>query len=55
MANFKVPRHVAFVAALPLNASGKVLNRRAAPRWRNAASRSDDAIYDELTRYGAMT
>ncbi len=27
MANFKVPRHVEIVAALPLNASGKVLKR----------------------------
>ena len=25
MANFKVPRHVEFVDALPLNATGKVL------------------------------
>jgi acyl-CoA synthetase (AMP-forming)/AMP-acid ligase II len=25
MANYKVPRHVEFVDALPLNASGKVL------------------------------
>jgi acyl-CoA synthetase (AMP-forming)/AMP-acid ligase II len=25
MANFKVPRHVEFVQALPLNPSGKVL------------------------------
>ncbi|MGX1504289.1 UNVERIFIED_CONTAM: acyl-CoA synthetase (AMP-forming)/AMP-acid ligase II [Streptomyces graminofaciens] len=28
MANFKVPRHVEFVAALPRNASGKVLKTR---------------------------
>ena len=25
MANYKVPRHVEFVSALPMNASGKVL------------------------------
>ena len=31
-----------------LDADGHVLNRKAAPKWRNAASRSDDDIYDEL-------
>jgi hypothetical protein len=31
-----------------LDADGHVLNRKAAPKWRNAASRSDDEIYDEL-------
>ena len=31
-----------------LDAEGTVLNRKAAPKWRNAASRSDDDIYDEL-------
>ncbi|WP_447756858.1 thioredoxin family protein [Sphingopyxis fribergensis] len=31
-----------------LDADGRVLNRKAAPKWRNAASRSDDDIYDEL-------
>jgi len=31
-----------------LNADGDVLNRKAAPKWRNAASRSDDEIYNEL-------
>ncbi len=31
-----------------LDANGTVLNRKAAPKWRNAASRSDDDIYDEL-------
>ncbi|WP_326914199.1 thioredoxin family protein [Sphingopyxis chilensis] len=31
-----------------LDAEGHVLNRKAAPKWRNAASRSDDDIYDEL-------
>lgn len=31
-----------------LDAEGHVLNRKAAPKWRNAASRSDDEIYDEL-------
>ena len=31
-----------------LDAKGHVLNRKAAPKWRNAASRSDDDIYDEL-------
>lgn len=31
-----------------LDANGAVLNRKAAPKWRNAASRSDDDIYDEL-------
>lgn len=31
-----------------LDADGRVLNRKAAPKWRNAASRSDDEIYNEL-------
>lgn len=31
-----------------LDAEGDVLNRKAAPKWRNAASRSDDDIYNEL-------
>ena len=31
-----------------LDADGLVLNREAAPKWRNAASRSDDDIYNEL-------
>ncbi|MBJ7501462.1 MAG: thioredoxin family protein [Sphingopyxis sp.] len=31
-----------------LDANGTVLNRKAAPEWRNAASRSDDDIYNEL-------
>lgn len=31
-----------------LDANGIVLNRKAAPKWRNAASRSDDDIYNEL-------
>lgn len=31
-----------------LDAGGTVLNRKAAPKWRNAASRSDDDIYNEL-------
>ena len=31
-----------------LDADGRVLNRKTAPKWRNAASRSDDDIYNEL-------
>ena len=31
-----------------LDADGRVLNRKAAPKWRNAASRSDDDIYNAL-------
>jgi hypothetical protein len=31
-----------------LDADGHVLNRKAAPKWRNAASSSDDDIYNEL-------
>lgn len=31
-----------------LDADGHVLNRKKAPKWRNAASRSDDEIYKEL-------
>lgn len=34
--------------AAVLDAEGRVLNRKAAPKWRNAASRSDDDIYKEL-------
>lgn len=33
-----------------VDADGTVLNRKAAPKWRNAASRSDNAIYNELMR-----
>ncbi len=33
-----------------LDANGTVLNRKAAPKWRNAASRSDDDIYNELMK-----
>ena len=35
-----------------LDADGNVLNRKAAPKWRNAASRSDDDIYNELMQEG---
>jgi hypothetical protein len=35
-----------------LDADGQVLNRKAAPKWRNAASRSDDEIYAELMQQG---
>lgn len=38
-----------------LDANGTVLNRRAAPKWRNAASRSDDDIYNELMGQGRET
>ena len=38
--------HLAAIAVL--DADGNVLNRKAAPKWRNAASRSDDDIYNEL-------
>lgn len=31
-----------------LDARGTVLNRKSAPEWRNAASRSDDDIYNQL-------
>jgi hypothetical protein len=31
-----------------VDADGHVLNRKAAPKWRNAASWSDDDIYNEL-------
>jgi hypothetical protein len=36
-----------------LDANGRVLNRKAAPAWRNAASRTDDATYAELAGYAA--
>lgn len=35
-----------------LDTNGRVLNRKAAPKWRNAASRSDDDIYNELMGRG---
>lgn len=49
----EVPRRFGFkIKGTPtiavLDADGHVLNRKAAPRWRNAASRSDDDIYNEL-------
>lgn len=51
--NPEVPKRFGFrIKGTPtvviLNAEGRVLNRRAAPKWRNAASRSDDEIYQEL-------
>ncbi|MCL2585380.1 MAG: FadD3 family acyl-CoA ligase [Streptosporangiales bacterium] len=39
MANFKVPRHVSFVEALPLNPSGKVLKFELRDRARKAVAR----------------
>lgn len=38
-----------------LDAEGTVLNRKAAPKWRNAASRSDDDIYNALMGQGRET
>lgn len=35
-----------------LDTEGHVLNRKAAPKWRNAASRSDDETYNELMGQG---
>lgn len=51
--NAAVPKRFGFkVKGTPtvaiLDADGRVLNRKAAPKWRNAASRSDDEIYNEL-------
>jgi hypothetical protein len=51
--NADVPKRFGFkIKGTPtvaiLDANGTVLNRKAAPKWRNAASRSDDDIYDEL-------
>ena len=53
--NPDVPRRFGFrIRGTPtvaiLDAEGRVRNRKAAPRWRNAASRSDDEIYAELMR-----
>lgn len=53
--NPDVPRRFGFrIRGTPtvaiLDTEGRVLNRKAAPRWRNAASRSDDEIYAELMR-----
>jgi hypothetical protein len=51
--NPEVPKRFGFrIKGTPtvaiLDARGHVLNRKRAPKWRNAASRSDDDIYDEL-------
>ena len=51
--NADVPKRFGFkIKGTPtvaiLDADGRVLNRKAAPQWRNAASRSDDEIYTEL-------
>ena len=51
--NLDVPKRFGFkIKGTPtvaiLDANGTVLNRKAAPKWRNAASRSDDDIYNEL-------
>lgn len=51
--NSEVPKRFKFkIKGTPtiavLDAEGRVLNRKAAPKWRNAASRSDDDIYNEL-------
>ena len=55
--NPDVPRRFGFrIRGTPtvaiLDTEGRVLNRKAAPRWRNAASRSDDKIYAELMEEG---
>jgi acyl-CoA synthetase (AMP-forming)/AMP-acid ligase II len=42
MANYKVPRHVEFVPALPLNPSGKVLKFELRARAREAVARRKD-------------
>ena len=47
MANFKVPRHVELVDALPLNATGKVLKHELRARWSSVS-------YAGL-RYGHLT
>ncbi|WP_298913853.1 thioredoxin family protein [uncultured Algimonas sp.] len=36
------------------DSDGTVLNRDTAPTWRNAASRTEDEIYDELERFAEM-
>lgn len=51
--NAAVPKRFGFrIKGTPtvavLDADGRILNRKAAPKWRNAASRSDDEIYTEL-------
>ncbi len=38
---------------LILDATGKLLNRKDAPTWRNAASRSEDKIYNALANFKA--
>ncbi len=37
-----------------LDSDGEVLNRDEAPTWRNAASRSEDDIYDYFERYATQ-
>jgi fatty-acyl-CoA synthase len=39
MANYKVPRGIVFVEALPVNASGKVLKRELRERHESCADR----------------
>ena len=51
--NAEIPKRFGFkIKGTPtvaiLDADGRVLNRKSAPKWRNAASRSDDEIYNEL-------
>ncbi len=38
---------------LIVNGNGKLLNKKDAPRWRNAASRSEDAIYRAFAEFTA--
>ena len=55
--NPEVPKRFGFrIKGTPtvaiLDAGGTVLNRKAAPKWRNAASRNDDDVYNELMGQG---
>ena len=41
MANYKLPRHIEIVEALPLNASGKVLKTELRARWAEGSERTE--------------
>jgi acyl-CoA synthetase (AMP-forming)/AMP-acid ligase II len=50
MANYKVPRHVVVLEALPMNASGKVLKRELRERHAARADHADHAVTDERSK-----
>ena len=55
LANYKVPRDVAFVDELPRNATGKILKRELAEQDEDSGGDSDDARTNEGTESKAST